>query len=439
MSDTLIRMPKLADTLVEGTLGQWLKRVGDTVRQGEPLAAIETDKVSTELTSPAAGTLLEVLVSNGQTVPIETPIARIGQPAATQEASQGDEKASHGAEQPSHGAEQPSHGAEQPSHDEKASHGHEEASRAGRAASHGAEAASRLDEEASRREEVASRPTDEPRAGEGWAPPRKVTPVAARLMAEHGLTPEDIQTTSARLTKADVLTFIAREPPVVAATPRSGDNLVPLTSMRRAIAEHMLKAWQAIPHGQSVMDVDLTRLVAWRETHKDAFRDQEGASLTFTVLFVHALARRLAAYTGGPADVGVAVALEAGLIVPVLRHAELLSLGETARGIADLAARARANKLAPDEIRGARMTLTNVGSFGNLTASPIVPLGQIAILGPGLVERRPLPAADGGIRLGWRCLLSLMFDRRALDDYAADAFLRGVIDELTGLPDAVSV
>ena len=369
MSETLIRMPKLADTLVEGTLGQWLKRVGDTVRQGEPLAAIETDKVSTELTSPAAGTLLEVLVSDGQTVPIETPIARIGQPAATQ---------------------------------------------------------------------APSRPTDEPRAGDG-APPPKATPVAARLMAEHGLTPEDIHTTSARLTKADVLTFIAREPPVVAATPRSGDNLVPLTSMRRAIAEHMLKAWQAIPHGQSVMDVDLTRLVAWRETHKDAFRDQEGASLTFTVLFVHALARRLAAYTGGPADVGVAVALEAGLIVPVLRHAELLSLGETARGIADLAARARANKLAPDEIRGARMTLTNVGSFGNLTASPIVPLGQIAILGPGLVERRPLPAADGGIRLGWRCLLSLMFDRRAFDDYAADAFLRGVIDELTSLPGAISV
>jgi pyruvate/2-oxoglutarate dehydrogenase complex dihydrolipoamide acyltransferase (E2) component len=433
MSETLIRMPKLADTLVEGTLGQWLKRVGDTVRQGEPLAAIETDKVSTELTSPAAGTLLEVLVSDGQTVPIETPIARIGQPAATHEASQGVAKASHGAEAPSRGAEQPSHGAEQ------ASHGHEEASRAGGAASHGAEAASRRHEEPSRRDEIASGPMDEPRVGEGWPPPRKVTPVAARLMAEHGLTPEDIQTTSARLTKADVLTFIAREPPVVVATPRPGDNLVPLTSMRRAIAEHMLKARQTIPHGQSVMDVDLTRLVAWREAHKDAFRDQEGASLTFTVLFVHSLARRLAAHTGGPADVGVAVALDAGLIVPVLRHAEALSLGETARGIADLAARARANKLAPDEIQGARMTLTNVGSFGNLTASPIVPLGQIAILGPGLVGRRPLPAADGGIRLGWRCLLSLMFDRRAFDDYVADAFLRGVIDELTGLPDAVSV
>ena len=126
--------------------------------------------------------------------------------------------------------------------------------------------------------------------------------------------------------------------------------------------------------------------------------------------------------------------------MPVLRGADSLSLAETARAIADLAARARANKLSPDETQGARMTLTNVGSFGNLTASPIVPLGQIGILGPGLVERRPLPvAADGGIRLGWRCLLSLTFDRRAFDDYAADRFLRGIIDNLTALPAATSV
>src|SRR5947209_6343670 len=374
MSQTLVRMPRLADTLVEGTLGQWLKRVGDEVRQGEPLASIETDKVTTELTSPAAGTLLEVLVSDGQTVPIETPIARIGEAAP------------------------------------------------GETPSRAAEGASRV---------------------EAAGPPRKVTSVAARLLAEHGLTAEDIATHAGRVTKEDVLSFVAgaagaarspRAAPAVAAAP-DGD-LVPLTTMRRAIAEHMLKARQTIPHGQTVMDVDLTQVVAWREAHKDAFRDQHGASLTITVLFVHALARQLARSLGGPADVGVAVALDAGLIVPVVRAAESLSLPETARAIADLAARARANKLSPDETQGARMTLTNVGSFGNLTASPTVPLGQIGILGPGLVERRPLPVADGGIRLGWRCLLSLTFDRRAFDDYAADRFLRGIIDDLTALPAA---
>jgi 2-oxoisovalerate dehydrogenase E2 component (dihydrolipoyl transacylase) len=376
MTETLVRMPKLADTLVEGTLGQWLKQVGDAVRQGEPLASIETDKVTTELTSPAAGTLLEVLVSDGQTVPIETPIARIGEPAP--------------AEEPSRAAE----AAAEPAH---------------------------------------ARWADEP-----VVPPTRATPVAAKLLAEHGLKPEDIQTASGRLRKADVLSFIARESHAADAAPAADGNLVPLTSMRRAIAEHMLRARQTIPHGQSVMDVDLSEVVAWREAHKDAFRDQEGANLTFTILFVRALAGRLAAYLRAPADVGVAVALDAGLIVPVLRGAESLRLGETARAIADLAARARAGKLTPDETQGARMTLTNVGSFGNLTASPIVPLGQLGILGPGLVERRPLPAPGGGIHPGWRCLLSLMFDRRAFDDYAADRFLRGVIDELTGLPTAAS-
>ena len=377
MSETLVRMPKLADTLVEGTLAQWLKRVGDVVRQGEPLASIETDKVTTELTSPAAGRLLEVLVGDGETVPIETPLARIAQ----------------------------------------------------------AEGASRETRGPSRLVEPASAPGGAvPPRGEPSTAVRKPTPVAARLLAEHGLKPADIAIESGRLTKDDVLAFIARaKRPAPGAAPSDG-GLVPLTSMRRAIAEHMLRAHQTIPHGQSVMEVDLTQVVAWREAAKSAFQERHGASLTFTVLFVHALARRLAAYLGGPADLGVAVALEAGLIVPVLRGADALGLGETARGVADLAGRARGNQLAPEEVQGARMTLTNVGSFGNLTASPIVPLGQLGILGPGLVERRPLPAPGGGIRVGWRCLLSLLFDRRAFDDYAADRFLRGVVDELVALP-----
>jgi pyruvate/2-oxoglutarate dehydrogenase complex dihydrolipoamide acyltransferase (E2) component len=350
-------MPKLADTLVEGTLGQWLKQVGESVARGDPLASIETDKVTTELTSPAAGTLLEVLVSEGQTVAVETPIARIGDVASAN-----------------------------------------------------------------------APPTPEAAA------PRRATPVAARLLADHGLTPEQIATRSARLTKDDVLSFLSRqsrEP-----TPAQGPELMALSTMRRAIAEHMLKAHQTIPHGQTVMEADLTRLVAWREAHKSAFQDKEGANLTFTVLFVHALARRLAAHLASEVAIGVAVALDAGLIVPVLRRANELGLGATARGIADQAARARANRLGMDETQGAQMTVTNVGSFGNLTASPIVPLGQLGILCPGLVERRPLPSGDGGIRPGWRCLLSLMYDRRAFDDFTADRFLRGVVDELTAVPAA---
>jgi pyruvate/2-oxoglutarate dehydrogenase complex dihydrolipoamide acyltransferase (E2) component len=371
-------MPKLADTLVEGTLGQWLKDVGDSVSQGEPLASIETDKVTTELTSPAAGTLLEMLVAEGETVPVETPIARIGELSST---TASPDAASAAAPTPT-------------------------------------EAATR----------------------------RKATPIAARLLEEHGLTAHEVPTRSARLTRDDVLTFIQSRARVtsdssVTLPSAPPSDLIPLTSMRRAIADHMLKSHRTIPHGQTVMDADLTQLVAWREATRGRFQEAEGASLTFTVLFVRALARRLSELVEPPVDVGVAVALDAGLIVPVLRQADQLTLSAIARGIAHLAGRARANQLKPDETQGARMTVTNVGSFGNLIASPIIPVGQLGILGPGLVEPRPMPSrpfeadsAGAGIRQGWRCLLSLVFDRRALDDFDADRFLRGVVDELTRIP-----
>jgi 2-oxoglutarate dehydrogenase E2 component (dihydrolipoamide succinyltransferase) len=233
-------------------------------------------------------------------------------------------------------------------------------------------------------------------------------------MVEHGLTPDQVPTHAQRVTRRDVLEFVQS---------RAQPQVAPLTSMRRAIAEHMTRASQTIPHGQTVMDADLTELVSWREAHKS-----EG--ITFTVLFVNALARQLASVVDPQVDIGVAVALSHGLIVPVVRDANRLSLPDLAQALNDLATRARNGQLKPDETQGARMTVTNVGSFGNLTASPIIPLGQIGILGPGLVEPRPLPTRDGGIRLGWRCLLALMFDRRVFDDLAADRFLRGVIERL---------
>ena len=221
--------------------------------------------------------------------------------------------------------------------------------------------------------------------------------------------------------------------------------------MRRAIADHMSKARATIPHGQTVMEADITRLVTWREREKVAFQAREGANLTLTVFFVAALGRalrRVASDLEVPPpirsgsttiDLGIAVALDGGLIVPVVRNADRLSFGEAARTIQDLADRARAGRLAPDETTGAVMSVTNVGTFGNITAFPIVPLNQVGILGPGIVEQRPLPSGDGGIRLGWRCLLALVFDRRALSDFAADRLLSTVVEELgTPLTPALS-
>jgi 2-oxoglutarate dehydrogenase E2 component (dihydrolipoamide succinyltransferase) len=370
MGETLVRMPKLADTLVEGTLGQWLKEVGDEVRQGEPLASIETDKVTTEMTSPEAGTIVELLVAAGQTVPVETPIARIGVSAPPGETI----------ETPAVAAPSPAAGA---------------------------------------------------------SPAPKTTPVAARLLAELGIQAAQINSRASRITRADVLQHLQSAAAV--STPQTtarNAQLVPLSSMRRAIAEHMTRAYASIPMGQTVIAADVTRLVEWREQHKQDFQQAHQAQLTFSVLFVYALARALANNAKEPVNVGVAVAIDQGLIVPVLKSADQLGLNQTAQHVADLAIRARANRLTPGETQGALMTLTNVGSFGNLSASPIVPLGQIGILAPGLVEQRPLPGPDHGVRLGWRCLLSLMFDRRVFDDLAADHLLSRIVDELDQIPRA---
>ncbi len=363
MTDAVVKMPRLADTLVEGTVGKWLKQVGDAVASGEPLVSIETDKVTTELTSPATGSVLELLVHEGQTVAVETPIARIG--AAVDKVDAGVDETS---------------------------------------VTHDAESVTSA----------------------------KPTPVAARLLAEHGLDASQLHA-SGRITKADVLHYLEQQHERPPQQERPAADVIPLSSMRKAIAEHMVKARQTIPMGQTVLQADLTEVAIWRERTKTSFEQENGAPLTYTVLFVHALARALAARQT-PVDVGVAVALEAGLIVPVLRGADALSLGELARSLHDVATRARSGKLEPGETRGALMTVTNVGSFGNLFASPIVPLEQIGIFGPGIVERRPMPSPDSGIRIGWRCWLTLMFDRRAFDDLAADRFLRSVLELLLQLP-----
>jgi pyruvate/2-oxoglutarate dehydrogenase complex dihydrolipoamide acyltransferase (E2) component len=351
-------MPRLADTLVEGTVARWLTQVGATVKVGDPIAAIETDKVTTELTAPAAGTVLELVAPEGQPVPVDSVIARIGS----------------------------------------------------------GEFAPAI--EAPSAPEAPAEP--EPPAQPEQPAAVKPTPVAARLLAEHGLSAGQIETRGRRLTKQDVLRHVDGQ-----GTRRRE----PLSAMRKAIAEHMLRAKTTIPHGQAVMEVDLTEVAARREREKEVFRQRERANLTYTVLFVRALAQALGD-AEQPVDIGVAVALDAGLIVPVLRGADALSLGEIARAVDDLAGRARTGKLALEDTQGALMTVTNVGSFGNLLASPIVPLGQVGILGPGLVERRPLAGPGQSIRSGWRCLITLMFDRRVLDDFAADRLLRRVVDHV---------
>lgn len=351
MSDErVVLMPRLADTLVEGTLARWLKGVGDTVQIGEPLAALETDKVSTDLPAPASGTVLELLVENGRTVPVDTPLARIGTHSAT------------------------------PSRDDR-------------------------------------EPT----------PPVKPTPVAARLLAEHGLEASDLRQ-SGRVTKTDVLDHLA-------ARSSSQDSAQPLSSMRRAIAAHMTRSAANIRHGSAVMAADLTAVAAWRDTHKSAFAAaHDGAALTFTVLFVHALASAVAERTSAAVHLGVAVAVDGGVLVPVVRDANSLSIAQTATHLADLARRARSNELVPTDMQGATLTLTNVGSFGNLTASPLIPVGQDGIMAPGLLTPYAFATAHGGITQGLRSLVAFVFDRERFADLEAEQLLSRFIAFLSTTP-----
>jgi len=457
----VVRMPKLADTLVEGTLGQWLKRVGESVAAGEPLASIETDKVTTELTAPAGGIVLELLVDEGQTVPIETPIARLGDPSMT--------SATAAAAVGAAGAPAPGPAAPPGSARAAPAAAAPPDRQAGPPAPATATSTAVAAPSPAAAGPAASADLAAPgSAGPGGPGPRP-TPVAARLLAAHGLPPAAVTVPpgARRLTKADVLRHLeqpahasdalassspslappsasakaslpATASPPEAPSPGASDHgagvLVPLSSMRRSIAEHMLAARSTIPHGLVVAEADLTELVAWREATRAPFEQTEGARLTLTVCFVAALGRALAEAGHQSVDLGVAVALERGLIVPVIRRVEELGLGETARALAELAGRARAARLAPADVRGGLMTITNVGSFNNLLAAPIVPLGQLGILGPGLVEQRPLPGPGPSVRIGWRCLLSLSFDRRALDDLAAERLLIATVAHLARLP-----
>ncbi len=421
---TEIKMPQLGESVTEGTIGRWLKQPGDPVAKYEPLLEVVTDKVDTEVPAPIAGTLLEILVPEGETVRVGSVIARLGT-----------------------------------------------ADEAPAAEATPAEAAPA----------TVAAPAE---AGPAEAAPARNTflsPVVARLLAEHGLDPARVPGTGqgGRVTKQDVLRFLetrdadkapaappatlpAPAPPVAAPAPAprrealpaglapspetdaslpEDAELVPLTPMRRAIAEHMERSVRTAPHVTTVMEVDLSRVLTHREANRAAF-ERQGARLTLTPYFVQAVAASLG---GTPVlngsftergivlnrrvHIGVAVALDEGLLVPVVRDADEKTLLGLARAVGDLAERARARRLKPDETQGGTFTITNHGVSGSLFATPIINQPQSAILGVGAVVKRPVVISQGGadaIAIRPICYLSLTFDHRIADGATADTFLAAV-------------
>ena len=401
---TPVKMPQLGESVVEGTVARWLKTPGQPVTKLEPLLEITTDKIDAEVPAPIGGTLLQILVPAGTTVAAGAVLGYIGV----------------------EGAPLPVAGMADPAPDA-----------AGRALSPG------------QPRTVRPRP-----AGRDF-----VSPVVARMAGEQGVDLAQVAGSGmgGRVTKQDMLAFIAAHPEEPARaeppTPTTGagadddEVLLPLTSMRRAIAQHMALSQQTSAHVTTVFEVDMTAVVQHRESHKAGF-EAKGVRLTFTPYFVAAAVAGLRAVpeaNGRYGDegirisrrihVGVAVSLDNGLIVPVIRDADEKNLLGLARSVGDLAARARSNQLAPDEVRGGTFTLTNHGVGGSLLATPIIHQPQSGILGIGTIAKRAvvrsggaslLPSAEDAIVIRPMGYLSFSFDHRVLDGARADLFVSAV-------------
>jgi 2-oxoglutarate dehydrogenase E2 component (dihydrolipoamide succinyltransferase) len=418
-------MPQMGESIAEGTIVRWIKKVGDDVDRDEPLFEISTDKVDAEIPSPAAGRLAEIRVKEGETVPVNSVVAVI---AAAGEAV----------------AEAPAPGAP----------ASEVAAGSGTAAAPAVASAA---------------PPAEDEDGEGAddAHRQKSSPLVRRIAREHNVDITQIQGTgiNGRVTKQDILAFIdsgataaaraaaapapASAPTAAAPAPgpayKPGESvqIVPMSVMRRKIAEHMVLSAHTSPHVYSVYEVNFGRVSALREKKKAEF-EAAGAKLTYTAFIAKVIVDALRQFPIVNASIdehnivykkdinlGIAVALDNGLIVPVIRNADERNLLGLSRAIDDVATRARSKKLNPEEVQGGTFTITNPGVFGALYGLPLINQPQVAILGVGAIERRAV-VIDDAIAIRPMCHLTLGYDHRLIDGAEAGRFLAFVKERLEG-------
>jgi len=448
-------MPQMGVSVSEGTITRWLKQEGEQVEADEPLLEISTDKVDTEVPSPASGTLTQVLVQEGETVDVGTKLGQIGGAAA--------------AEAPAPAAE-PEPAAE-PATAEAAAE---------------AEAASPAETPApTAPEPSAAPPAAEQPSGNGKA---FVSPVVARIAGEHGIDPSQVPGTGSggRVTKKDILAFVesggAQQPqqtpaptpppeqaqpetpappaaptkppapaPVAAGETLPGETVEPITAMRRGIAEHMRRSLDTSAHVTSAIEVDFSRIVAVRERLKKEYQAAYGVNPTYLAFVAKATVETLRDYpyvnaemrgdsivTRNFVNLGIAVELEEGkgLIVPVIRNAEGLNLLGLAKGIAEIAAKARKKQLVPDDVQGGTFTITNPGGYGTFHGTPVISQPQSAILGTYALVKRPWVVEDengnDAIAIKPMMNITLTYDHRLVDGALAGRFLRDLRERLEG-------
>ncbi len=427
-------MPQMGESIAEGTILKWLKKAGDKIERDETILEISTDKVDSEIPSPVSGVLSEILVEEGKTVNVGTLIARIDTDAA---AAAGNGKAASAPAVPK-----------------------EEAKLATPAASAPA---------------ITAAPVAMPQAA-AQEDDRFYSPLVRAIAKEEKVSNAELATIpgtgmGGRVTKNDIMAYLkqrtAPKPaavpvapsmpaaPALAAKPaapmaaapvvvydQDRVEIVPMGNMRRRIAEHMVMSKQTSPHVYSVSTCDMTKIVQYRERMKNEFEKREGTKLTYTPFFIDATVRALkdfpminASLDGGNIvfkkfiNLGIAVALENGLIVPVIKSADALNMVGLARATNDLAHRARNKQLKPDEVQGGTFSITNMGSFGNLFGIPVINQPQVAILGIGAIKRTPVVVGDG-IAIRDVVYLSLSYDHRIIDGAYGGQFLQRVVEYL---------
>ncbi len=458
-----ITMPQLGESVVEGTISRWLKTEGDKIEQYEPLLEIITDKVNAEYPSPVTGTLTKILVPEGETVAVDVEIAEIaadGQSDVHFPTVEGELEVTQ--MQPSSESLREVVEEDQP----------ESAAQMERVSSGAVEAAPSVSDSG-----------------------RRYSPAVRRLAQEHGIDLAQVHGTGAggRVSKQDVEQYLAaragaaesprvvarpQEPdfvgaveaagnaaaipaaaaftPPMAATPppvtqasrpapalAQRDQLVPLSPMRRAIAEHMVRSAYTSPHVTTVIEVDMTPIVKYREQVKESFQRREGVALTFLPFVIKAVVESLkehpvlnATWTDEGivlkknVNIGIAVGMEDGLIVPVIHNADEKSLVGLARAVNDLASRARSNRLAPQDVQGGTFTVNNPGTFGTIMSTPIISQPQAAILSTEAIVKRPVVVEGDAIAVRSMMYISLSIDHRVLDGLQAARFLGSVKQRL---------
>jgi len=428
---TPVKMPRLGESVAEGTIGAWLKNEGELVERDESLAEIETDKINAELPSPVAGRLAKILVQTGATVPVGTDIVLIEEDADVSAPAPAQETPAPAASAPA--AVQAS---------------------ASAAPSNGASSAAM------------------PERRDGEEERQRISPLARRLAREHDLDLNQVAGTGAggRVRRDDIMAYLSQRetaqpaapvavaqpptfaPPVApapsAAAPITAagedEELVVPSRMRLAIAEHMVRSKRTSPHATTVVEVDMTNIAKWLEKHKEEFKRREGYSISYIPFVMKAVCEGIRQFpflnsswtednkiiVKRRINLGIAVATDAGLVVPVVHDADQYTLAGLAKQVSGVAQRARANKLTVQDMQGSTFVVNNPGTFGTIISVPIINQPHAGILSMDSVVKRPVVIEDDAIAVRSMMYLCLSFDHRILDGAGAGGFLQALRTKL---------